>query len=227
MPDIEMICLANSNKNNGRCIAGLLTDGSEWIRPVSGAGELNSSAYILDNGSDVRLLDVVEINLQKPVPRSHQPENWLLGQLPWRLIARPSPDRSLIDKFLYSGPDLFGNCKKDIEQEILDKNPVGHSLVIIRPNKISFLVEHAWYDMSRRKARAQFGLNGKYYELLVKDVSWESRLLQMPDGSYSQSQMGIGEDSTTLFTISLAGPFFNGYNGKNYFRKFIAGIILL
>jgi hypothetical protein len=35
MPTFEMICLAKSSKRGGICIAGLKTDGSGWLRPVS------------------------------------------------------------------------------------------------------------------------------------------------------------------------------------------------
>jgi hypothetical protein len=34
MPTVEIICLANSRKHSGRCVAGLRTDGQGWIRPV-------------------------------------------------------------------------------------------------------------------------------------------------------------------------------------------------
>ncbi|MFO0968577.1 MAG: hypothetical protein U0793_23720 [Gemmataceae bacterium] len=34
MPYVDLICLANSWKHGGRCVAGIKIDGSGWIRPV-------------------------------------------------------------------------------------------------------------------------------------------------------------------------------------------------
>lgn len=90
MPIIDLICLANSRKHSGRCIAGLATNGSGWIRPVSSTldGTLFSYHYRLNDGSDVQLMDIVRVELVQPRPEVHQPENWVIGQSKWRLIQR-------------------------------------------------------------------------------------------------------------------------------------------
>ncbi len=33
MPQFGIICLANSRKNGGHCVAGLRMDGGGWLRP--------------------------------------------------------------------------------------------------------------------------------------------------------------------------------------------------
>ena len=35
MDSIKIVCLANSRKISGRCIAGKIMDSGKWIRPVS------------------------------------------------------------------------------------------------------------------------------------------------------------------------------------------------
>ena len=61
MAVVDLICLANSYKNGCRCIAGLRVDRGGWVRPVSGRpeGELEPRHYLLDDGSEPGLLDVL------------------------------------------------------------------------------------------------------------------------------------------------------------------------
>ena len=89
MPAVEMLCLANSWKHGGRCVAGILDDGS-WIRPVSAAGDggLEASVCRLDSGRAVDALDVVEIALAEPSPLPHQPENWTVADETWKLVGK-------------------------------------------------------------------------------------------------------------------------------------------
>ncbi len=60
MLGLDIICLANSRKLTGRCVAGLRTDGMGWVRPVSALpdGTLSMKDYTLDHGNEVELLDI-------------------------------------------------------------------------------------------------------------------------------------------------------------------------
>jgi hypothetical protein len=67
-----IVCLANSRKYSGRCIAGLELNGSQpgaWIRPVSSApkGELQFE-HLYHDGGEPQVLDVIEIEFLKPRP---------------------------------------------------------------------------------------------------------------------------------------------------------------
>ena len=88
----EMLCLANSRKPGGRCVAGLLPDGS-WIRPVTatGGGSLTSAMCRLDKGRPVGALDVVRVGVTQPEPRLHQPENWIITDKRWKLVETRKP----------------------------------------------------------------------------------------------------------------------------------------
>ena len=74
----QMLCLANSWKGGGRCVAGLLPDGS-WIRPVTatGDGSLAAPMCTLDTGRRVRALDVVLFGVKRPEPRLGKLYRWL------------------------------------------------------------------------------------------------------------------------------------------------------
>jgi hypothetical protein len=84
MPKFEIICLANSRKLSGRCVAGILTDGSGWLRPVSANpdGTLFSHHYRLSDGTDAQVMDVLELELAQP-----RPENYQLNGSCFKLIA--------------------------------------------------------------------------------------------------------------------------------------------
>jgi len=109
---IRFTCLANSKKLGGRCVAGLRSDCDEWIRPVSQAeGALLRRHYVLDDGKEAALLDVIEVRVSEHRPKPYQPENWVLEDEQWKLIKRLNPKDAylFLKKVLVTGPELFGN----------------------------------------------------------------------------------------------------------------------
>ena len=84
MTKADILCLANSWKSGGRCVAGIRMDDGSWIRPVSDTddGELTPSQCTLDNQRQARPLDIVRLYLKEPAPRPHQPENWQIMEVP-------------------------------------------------------------------------------------------------------------------------------------------------
>lgn len=79
----RIVCLANSRKLSGRCVAGkefIKGQPAVWIRPVSGRGneEVSRNERQYRDGSDPRVLDIIEVPLLEARPRGHQQENWLL-----------------------------------------------------------------------------------------------------------------------------------------------------
>src|ERR1700674_1986707 len=92
MPLVDLICLANSNKMGGRCIAGLRTDGKGWVRPVApdpDHGQLFLRNFKLDDETEPRALDIIRVDLARAAPAPGQPENWIIGVAPWTLRSRP------------------------------------------------------------------------------------------------------------------------------------------
>lgn len=80
----RIVCLANSRKLSGRCIAGkeILENGSPggWVRPVSSrpTEEVSEDERQYMDGTDPRVLDVINVPLMKAQPKDYQTENWLL-----------------------------------------------------------------------------------------------------------------------------------------------------
>lgn len=78
-----IVCLAKSIKHGGYCIAGKeLVDNrfAGWIRPVSDREdeEIRSAECRCDDGTELRLLDVVTIPLLEARPSAYQIENHLI-----------------------------------------------------------------------------------------------------------------------------------------------------
>src|ERR1039458_6439092 len=97
-----IVCLANSFKTDGRCIAGreVFAQGyGGWIRPVSAreTAEVSFSEYRYKDNQIPQLLDIIHVPLLKPDPKHHQRENHLIdatkrwakaGKLPWNLLPQ-------------------------------------------------------------------------------------------------------------------------------------------
>ena len=78
-----IVCLANSKKPGGRCVAGKVVAEAgfgEWIRPVSTrpSAEISLEERRYDDGQEPKLFDVIEIPMIARVPRLHQAENHMI-----------------------------------------------------------------------------------------------------------------------------------------------------
>ena len=177
METIEIICLANSRKIGGKCVAGLRVDGGGWVRPVSAneTGTLLPYQCRLEDGMEARTLDFIKIPILRPLPKSHQPENWLIDEnVPWRLVSRPAP-RNLIHilrSHLVSGPCLFGNTYDRVPAIYFSSTPASSSLALIVPENLHLYV--TTNINNKKQVRAKFSLSGAPYSLVVTDPLWDS-----------------------------------------------------
>ncbi len=99
----RIICLANSYKHGGRCIAGIDPKSGNWIRPVPDTKDRAITPTMrLINGREPQILDVIEIPLEDYGPdEGCQPENRLLKPGIWKKVGR------------VAGPDLLKYCVDD------------------------------------------------------------------------------------------------------------------
>jgi hypothetical protein len=211
MATIEMVCLANSFKPGGRCIAGVCqtSDGWHWVRPVSRrpSGSLNTSERSFENGTEPVLLDVIAIPLAESCPSFVQPENSFLGEGQWRLVEhiQGASAVNLLQRITSSSTLLFGGAEHFAEADELRLRPAGASLALVRPESVD------WYDTTKvsggAQTRARFHLGENAYDLPMTDPEF-----QPTSGSTSESP---------YLTVSLGDV----YERTDRCYKIVAGVI--
>lgn len=219
----RIVCLANSRKLNGRCVAGIEIDHrgrrKGWIRPVSARESEEVSEYErqYEDGSDPRVLDVIDVPLIEPRPKDYQQENWLLDRdVYWKRVGRVTWDDlpPLADPPgpLWINGDSTYNGRND-RIALAMTAELRSSLRLIRVDRLALSVfkpGEAFGD-SKRRVQGRFRHADADYHLWVTDPVYERAYLARPDGDYE-----LGE---CFLTISLGEPF------KGYCYKLIAAII--
>src|SRR5690349_20421815 len=90
----RLLCLANSRKPSGRCVAGREVAASgvgAWIRPVSARSgeEVSEEERQYEDGSDPKVLEIMDVPVLQHQPHACQSENWLLDPSQyWRRVRR-------------------------------------------------------------------------------------------------------------------------------------------
>jgi hypothetical protein len=222
MRTVELLCLANSRKLNGRCISGLTNDGT-WIRPVhpDGEGTLYWQNYRLDDGTEPALLDVIGIELERARPLPHQPENWVIAPRPWRRLRSASGGN--VQRFLCGQrsltPQILGSVGDRMPQPAGSDSAVAASLTVVEPQHLRWRV--VINARGRRQTRARFTVSGQKYDLAVTDPVVEARLGSVEVGDHSLGAAGYAARAHLLLTISLGEPL----DGVCY--KVVAGVVEL
>ncbi|MTH99328.1 hypothetical protein [Roseibium sp. RKSG952] len=92
-----LVCLANSFRPGGSCVAGIECANGQlgsWIRPVShrGSQAISNPEKTYADGSQLAMLDLVEITFDAHKPEHHQTENWLITEgVNWRKVGHLEP----------------------------------------------------------------------------------------------------------------------------------------
>ena len=125
MVEKEIICLANSRKYKGKCVAGKDAKSHLWVRPVSrtGKGELKPHQIRFDDGNLPEILDIMRVPVEKSVPKSYQPENWQISSEKWVKIGTYPVNK--LDDLCDDVPVLWVNGKpsKDrISHKYIEEN---------------------------------------------------------------------------------------------------------
>lgn len=208
----NFICLANSRKYNERCIAGIELKNDKnstykvvrdkgqpvWIRPVSKRdhGEVSENQV-----SNIKICDIVEIEITEPCPRGFQSENVHYSNLKklGSLGFNNSNLSLLIDR---THSKLFGNKGKAVSKEVIHE--VDYSLLLIKPDSFEIKKEQHGIQL-----RGIFRYKGFKYDLPITDLSFLDK--------YPNIQIN---PLNLYLTISLGCEF----HGWHY--KLIAGIII-
>ena len=222
LPVKRIVCLANSRKMSGRCIAGYeLVEGrfGGWVRPVSSREheEVALEEQRYENGDIPQLLDIIDIPLVAPRPRLHQPENWLLNpNFYWNKVGRFEVNRlpPLLDvrgPLWINGYHTYNGLNDEIPTNQLHN--IGSSLKLISVSAVQIHVYRpgAAFGNQKRRVQAHFNFCGVDYKLWITDPLIEAQYLAVPDGVHTLGPCYL--------TISIGEPY-----GENCY-KLVAALI--
>ena len=187
----DIVCLANSFKHGGRCIAGKVHSGEyagRWIRPVGrteGQRQIQLSEMEYARGQYAAVRDILRIEFTSREPNTFQSENLIISGTRWSKVGEVSLDA--IADLLDTPAGLWTNYSRShyslndkIERELL----VGprESLFLISPQNVRVRVgpEHNG-DV---KVRVLFQYNRVEYALTTTDVQIQNDYRGQPHATY-------------------------------------------
>lgn len=212
-----ILCLANSRKMSGRCLAGKELTGSNtgaWIRPVSARPEeeISEDDRRYQDGQTAQLLETISIPFSAPKPHNFQSENHVIdpafywrktGDATW-VQVESALDNVQGPLWLNGHSTYHGSNDQVPEQEAVK---FGNSLLLVRPTNLNITVgnEGGVFGPAKRRARANFALNQAHYSLSLTDAEMERRYLVGQNGSFP-----VGD---AILCVSL-GELFKGHAYK-------------
>ncbi len=219
----DIICLANSRKYAGHCIAGKeIADNQigKWIRPVSSrnCGELSAKDIIMHNGKIPGLLDIISVPLKQPCPHFCQTENfgidesrsWIQnGGFPISELSRLCDD---VDHLWINGFHSYSGLNDRVPLNRADAE-LSSSLLLIKPERLIFTVAEG--SKLLKKVRAKFDYRGETYWLTVTDPLIEDQYIKQSIGQYPV------DDKYPYLCVSIGEP----HEGFRY--KLVAGVIIV
>ena len=219
---IRIVCLANSRKLGGRCIAGRKVIGEtygEWIRPVSTRSdhEISKCDRRYENGKLATVLEIFDIPITQTAPVAPQVENAIIdSEVFWERVGKInwSDLEELIEA--QNGP-LWMNGDSTyhgLNDKILlsDAVKLGSSLQLVRPDSLKIIVRHesGFNKPGKRRVRAYFNIAGYNYLLQVTDPVVEDEYLTKENGTYPIEE--------SILCLSLSEPF------NEYVFKLVAAV---
>ncbi len=219
----RIVCLANSRKLSGRCIAGREWDAGRgagaWIRPVSERKGQEVSEYErqYEDGSDPRLLDILDIPVKGPRPDGCQSENWLLDpEHYWRRVGSCSPfDLPVladpVAPLWVDGDSTYHGRSDRVSIEAGGRTHTSLRLVKVEQLTLRVFAPGEAFGNAKRRVQGRFKHAGHYYALWVTDPVYERQFLARLNGTYQHGECYL--------TVSLGEPY------EGYIYKLIAAII--
>lgn len=214
---LDMVCLANSWKHGGRCIAGKIYGGGrsgEWIRPVSptvGQRQITLPQMNYGQNQFAQILDIIRIEFTVREPDTFQHENLIVSGTRWVNLGRL--DQRNIHQWVDAPNALWSNG--DSSEYGTNDKISGHrialdrpsSLVMVQPDGGHLKVSVAKERDEKIKIRLNFHYNGVEYALTTTDLWAQDHFRGRGIGNYEVQNI-------QAMTISLGEPFANGNTTK-------------
>ena len=217
--DKYFVCLANSYKRGGRCIAGveIVSDNNggwkparhddgrpQWIRPISKTtyGEIPNHV-----AEGITILSLIKLSDVVPCPEQAHVENVYYSRIEkckYEISLEPNIMSYFVDTIHQS---IFQGRGRAVSAEML--MGVHYSLMLIHPNKAC-----AYIDENREKSknRMKFSYYGAEYDFPITDPTFIERLKQNPKQFLSINDVYL--------TLSL------GLEFEGWHHKLVAAVII-
>lgn len=210
----RLVCLANSERPGGRCIAGIDLESGDWIRPVPRDSDAVPDSRCFIEGRFLAVLDVIEMDLVRPkdVPR-YQRENRTVKNWNWSIHGRFR--RADLLQYCDATSPILHSADDRVSPEVLNQLSPEQwkSLQLVRPRALQF--ERDYWDERRWRARFRDAPDNEYY-LKVTDPAVTRRL----EGGETVSRESI-------LTVSMAKPWTPGSSKPELCYKIVAAVIEL
>ncbi|HVA46929.1 MAG TPA: hypothetical protein VNH11_11230 [Pirellulales bacterium] len=190
----RLVCLANSKRPHGRCVAGIDLDTGRWLRPVPVEHDAVPEERLWLSGTFLAPLDVIELELApiSPTPR-FQRENHVVRDWNWARRGRLKATELL--RYVEEHAPIFHGSEDRVPPYVLDFLPPAEwkSLQLVRPRGLTLERDPA--GPHRWRARFRDRDNHKYC-FRVTDPVITRRM---------ESGEKIADDC--LLTIALTKPY--------------------
>ena len=215
----QIICMGNSYKNGGRCLAGIEIQNTasgvsivrnryglpNWIRPVMSNGDNGLPEYLVGSFT---MLDILVVDVTDAVPTGAHCENVHFNTI--RKVGRLGQNSQNLNSLCDTWHSLiFGNRGKAVPNEVFENG--DYSLMFIMPENP--IINMQLDDYGHEKYRIQFLYNGTQYDFPLTDTRYINELR-------SRNKSCGGRNTGDLYlTLSL------GVNHYDWHYKLVAGVI--
>jgi hypothetical protein len=211
---IRMICMANSWREHGRCVAGIRPSNGDWVRPVPvGGGPFEHDDTLVD-GRPIEPLDLVQLRVRQPnTVTRFQIENREIVDGDWEVVG--SVDVSDVMQYCSNSSTVLHSRGKVVEPAVMERLPEDQwtSLQLVHATNVQFVPD----ERKENRWVAEFSLSpfGPAYHIGISDPVVTNRLNEGDT---------IGRDC--LLTVSLTEPVaFPQWNMPELCYKIVAAVI--
>jgi len=216
--DAYFVCLANSLKRGGRCIAGVevkiddarnwtvirKADGSpKWIRPIDETTEFGEIR--IDEAKFIPLLSVVRLKSIVPIPNQSHTEDVHYTMM--QVVGKVNASDEVLQQFVDNIHQVvFYGTDRAIDVPTYAAG--NHSLMFVRADKADIVAD---VREDKTRYRMLMGYHGVTYDLSVTDPYYIELL--------NEKQVNIGKQPDVYVTLSL------GLVYEERHHKLIAAVI--
>jgi len=204
---MKLLCLANSYKEGGKCLAGIQLDAQNrpllwydrprWIRPICETTFGQVPNYLC---AEAMILDIIEIDNAEVSETGYQPENTTFDKDSIRIVGKL--ERDILDEICDNKiiTKIFGNTGNAITKEAIDE--VGYSLMFLKINRFQIREKNREHH-KRPQLRFNFMYRGQWYNFPITDPDF---LLK-----YALNNKLLDGISSVHVVLSISVPFNDAY----------------